>query len=163
MKNCIKKNILSLLTQLRKAQSQMGRRANDEGWEEKLNWSLPELLFPFSARKQPHSGHCCSCRRDKLLQKRDFTSMPAIDRSHYFMLMSYRHSGFGSSESREASFLLRQKMKAQRAAGGLFHRLTPLSSSRIQAQPEQAVQRPAQGGVIKSAVIGCGHMVGHTH
>lgn len=75
-----------------------------------------------------------------------------------------KQTWLSSHESTVAFFPLHprktEKMKARRAAGGLLHHLTPLSSSRIQAQ---TIQSSAQSGVGPLAVIGCEHMADHTH
>lgn len=142
--------------------------------EENLNWPLSVLLFRLTARKQ--TNNTVNYRKDKQLQKvdcnwngrgerRTFVGISAkMDRlsktnkhKNDMVWLSWWNSGLHPAAASK------DKMKARSAAGGLLHHLTPLSSSRIQAQTEQTIQSSAQGGVGPSTVIGYEHMADSAH
>lgn len=112
--------------------------------EGNLNWPLSVLLFRFTDKQANNTVNATGRR----VQKVDCWRKERKKKETWLSFW----------ESRVAFFLPQpqqtEKMKARRAAGGLLHHLTLLSSSRMQAQTEQTIQRSAQGGVELSSVSG---------
>lgn len=146
----------------------MGRKTNDQK-ERKLNWPLSALYLEFRCLETNRKSTAKTNSYKKWIvtvrQKEVDNFMLGSRWTNY--IKKKKHKDYSSHESRVA-FLLQwpcqtDKIKAMRAAGGLLHHLTPLSSSRIRAQAAQTIQcQSAQGGVGLSSVIGCEHMADHT-